>query len=47
MSMNEFKSEAQRKKFQELVKAGKISQSEYDRIESNTGDKKLPEHVRK
>jgi hypothetical protein len=41
-----FKSEAQRKKFQEMVKDGKIAQSVYDAFESDTGEK-LPERLHK
>lgn len=41
-----FKSEAQRRKFGELVKQGKISQDEFDRWNSETGKKKLPERVK-
>ena len=40
-----FKSEAQRKKFQQLVKDGKITQAVYDAFESETGNKKLPDKV--
>lgn len=42
-----FKSEAQRKKWIELVKQGKISQKEYDKWEKETGSKKLPDRVDK
>ena len=41
-----FKSEAQRKKFAEMVRDGKITQSVYDAFESDTGEK-LPERVTK
>ncbi len=41
-----FKSEAQRAKFAELVKQGKISQKEFDKWQSETGKKKLPERVK-
>lgn len=42
-----FKSEAQRRKFQDLLKQGKISQSVYDAFESETGGKDLPERATK
>ena len=38
-----FKSEAQRRKFLELVKAGKMSQETLDKWERATGDSLLPE----
>lgn len=41
-----FKSQAQRRKFGELVKQGKISQAEFDKWNSETGHKKLPERVK-
>jgi hypothetical protein len=40
-----FRSEAQRRKFGELVKQGKIKQSEFDKWNSET-PAKLPERVR-
>lgn len=40
-----FKSEAQRRKFQQLLKEGKINQKLYDAFENETGDIKLPEKV--
>lgn len=42
-----FKSEAQRKKFLELVKKGKMKQSVYDEFAKDTPHGKLPERVRK
>lgn len=43
-----FKSEAQRRKFRELVKQGKISQKEFDRWERETPkNAKLPERVKR
>lgn len=42
-----FKSEAQRKKFQSLHREGKISKEVLDAFESETGDKKLPDRVKK
>lgn len=42
-----FVSEAQRRKFQELVKSGKIKQEVYDAMQQATGDKPLPERVTK
>lgn len=43
-----FKSEAQRKKFLELVKKGKMKQSVYDEFARDTPHgKKLPDRVRK
>ena len=42
-----FKSEAQRKKFHQLRKAGKMSQSTIDKWEEETGGKKLPKRVKK
>ena len=38
-----FKSEAQRRKFKQLLKEGKISQETYDEWEKETGKKKLPD----
>lgn len=43
--MPPFKSEAQRAKFAQLVKEGKMSQATYDKWESETTDKKLPEKL--
>lgn len=40
-----FKSNAQKRKMEELVKAGKITQAEFNRHLIETGTKKLPEHV--
>jgi len=37
-----FKSEAQRAKFAQLVKEGKMSQETFDSWQSETADKKLP-----
>lgn len=42
-----FQSEAQRKKFGELVKQGKMSQKTFDEWNKATGNKKLPDHVAK
>jgi hypothetical protein len=42
-----FVSEAQRRKFAELVKQGKISQKEFDKWNHETGKAKLPERVGK
>ena len=42
-----FKSEAQRKKFGELVKQGKMSQDTFDKWNHETGKKKLPARVKK
>lgn len=41
-----FKSEAQRRKFGELVKQGKISQGEFDKWNRETGARKLPERLK-
>jgi len=41
-----FKSEAQRRKFGELVREGKISQKEFDKWNKETGKRKLPERVK-
>lgn len=41
-----FKSEAQRKKFQELYKQGKVTRSVVDEWEKKTAGKKLPERVK-
>ena len=40
-----FKSEAQRKKFQELVKQGKMDKSVLELYEKGTGNRKLPERL--
>lgn len=40
-----FKSEAQRRKFGELVKQGKMKQSEFDKWNKETGAARLPERV--
>lgn len=40
-----FKSEAQRRKFGEMVKQGKITQGEFDKWNSETPKAKLPERV--
>ena len=37
-----FKSEAQKKKFAQLVKDGKMTQETYDKWCTQTGDQKLP-----
>jgi hypothetical protein len=42
-----FKSNAQRAKFAELVKSGKMSQSTFDEWNKATGDAKLPERIEK
>ena len=42
-----FKSEAQRRKFGELVKQGKISKAEFKKWNDETGSKKLPERLKK
>lgn len=42
-----FQSEAQRRKFGELVKQGKMKQSVFDEWNKATGSKKLPERVSK
>ena len=42
-----FKSQAQRRKFAELLVAGKISNETYEEWNRETGTKKLPERVRK
>lgn len=44
--MSPFVSQAQRRKFYALRKQGKISQATLDEWESETGKKKLPEHVK-
>jgi hypothetical protein len=40
-----FKSQAQRAKFAQLVKEGKMSQETFDKWQSETEDKKLPKKV--
>lgn len=40
-----FKSEAQRRKFGELVKQGKLKQSEFDKWNSETPKNDLPERI--
>jgi hypothetical protein len=42
-----FKSKAQRRKFAELLVAGKISNETFEEWNRETGRKKLPERVRK
>jgi hypothetical protein len=42
-----FKSEAQRRKFYELVKQGKMKPATIDAWEKETGGKKLPERIKK
>jgi hypothetical protein len=42
-----FKSQAQRRKFAELLVEGKISNETYEEWNRETGTKKLPERVRK
>lgn len=42
-----FKSQAQRKKFGALVAEGKMSKETFDKWNDETGDKKLPERVKK
>ena len=42
-----FRSQAQRRKFYELVKQGKMSQATLNEWEAATPKKKLPERVRK
>lgn len=39
------KSEAQRKRLQQLVKDGKMTQAQYDQYEADTPKSKLPEKV--
>lgn len=41
-----FKSQAQRRKFAELLVAGKISPQTYEEWNRETGKKKLPERVK-
>jgi hypothetical protein len=40
-----FKSEAQRKKLQQMVKDGKFSKEKYAEWETNTGSKPLPDRT--
>lgn len=40
-----FKSESQRRKFAEMVKQGKLKQSEFDKWNSETPAGKLPERI--
>lgn len=42
-----FKSQAQRRKFAELLVKGEISQETYEEWNRSTGSKKLPERVKK
>jgi hypothetical protein len=42
-----FKSQAQRRKFAELLVKGEISQETYEEWNRETGRKKLPERVKK
>jgi hypothetical protein len=42
-----FKSQAQRRKFAELLVQGKISAETFEEWNRETGSAKLPEHVRK
>ena len=42
-----FKSQAQRRKFAELLVEGKISNETYEEWNRETGSKKLPERARK
>lgn len=41
-----FKSQAQRRKFAQLLVEGKISNDTFEEWNRETGGKKLPEHVR-
>ena len=41
-----FKSEAQRRKFAEMVARGEITQEKYDQWDRETGRRKLPERLR-
>jgi hypothetical protein len=41
-----FRSEAQRRKFGELVKEGKISQSEFNKWNKETGKRRLPDRIK-
>lgn len=42
-----FKSAAQRRKFAELLVAGKISAETYEEWNRDTGSRKLPDHVKR
>ena len=42
-----FKSQAQRRKFAELLVKGKISPETFEEWNRETGDKKLPDHVKR
>jgi hypothetical protein len=42
-----FKSQAQRRKFAELLVAGKISAGTFEEWNRETGGKRLPEHVKR
>ena len=42
-----FKSQAQRRKFAQLLVEGKISPQTYEEWNRETGGRKLPEHARK
>jgi hypothetical protein len=42
-----FKSKAQRRKFAQLLVEGKITDEQYEEWNRSTGDKQLPERVRK
>jgi hypothetical protein len=42
-----FKSQAQRRKFAQLLVEGKISPQTFEEWNRETGGKKLPEHVKK
>jgi hypothetical protein len=42
-----FKSQAQRRKFAELLVAGKISPETFEEWNRETGSKRLPEHVKR
>jgi hypothetical protein len=44
--MAQFKSEAHRAKFAELLKQKKISQADFDSYTKATGAKKLPERIK-
>ena len=41
-----FRSEAHKKKLQELLKDGKVTQKDYERMEKATGKRKLPERLK-
>ncbi len=42
-----FKSQAQRRKFAQLLVEGKISNETYEEWNRETGSKKLPDHVKR